>query len=204
MSQRSCVRDTRPSKVGVPDSFARPRKWMSRGSRLVRGPTEKVGVVPGLQSDLPKGYRGAAGRSSKVDVPAFRGLKRGCPRVNVWRSSKVGVLELHNKGGVHICPQGPRVVNPRGPTDKVGVPGWLYAVQAKWVSRSSRPPPHPGHPTEKVGVPEFHAVGSCGDWSCGARRSSKVGVPEWLGVAGRRHTGIRLPAPRPPMPHRCE
>jgi hypothetical protein len=76
-----------------------------------------------VESDLPKGYRGAAERSSNVGVPEwlYKGYRGGAER-----SSNVGVPAF--PAGV-ACPpfkQGAR---------KVGVPETL---QAMWVSQRSR------------------------------------------------------------------
>ena len=73
-----------------------------------------------MESDLRKGYRGAAERSSNVGVPEWLSMESDL------RKGYRGAAELSSNVGVPAF----RAGQPRDRTEEVGVPGW-FACRAR-------------------------------------------------------------------------
>jgi hypothetical protein len=105
-----------------------------------------------VESDLPKGYRGAAERSSNVGVPAFplerTDAESGCPGVGVplinKRATSCRTRVLSPEFRACGCPGVVPAKFPSFPTgvrrsSNVGVqkrPKWVSRIGSMWVSPS--------------------------------------------------------------------
>jgi hypothetical protein len=123
-----------------------------------------------VESDLPKGYRGGAGRSSNVGVPASPGTP-----------SMESGLRKGFRGGARR-------------SSKVGVPGFPPSVQAMWVSRSSQSAGVSAAVQAKWVSPELRAVIKAAEIRAPDTARDHVvpggGVERDEGGAGLGHAGL--------------